>query len=53
VERFASTSLTMTRFGYVAQRGLDDGRGLMDLHRTVVLYDVVVALTTSVARSIH
>jgi hypothetical protein len=32
--------------------GLGDGHGLMDLRRTVALFDVMVALTTSLARSI-
>jgi predicted alpha/beta hydrolase len=51
-ERLASTSSTMARLGHVAQQGLGDGRGLMDLRRTVALFDVMVALTTSLARSI-
>jgi hypothetical protein len=31
----------------MAQRGLDDGRGLMDLRRMVALSCIVVALTVS------
>jgi hypothetical protein len=29
----------------MVQRGLGDGRGLMDFRKTVALYDIVVALT--------
>jgi hypothetical protein len=52
-ERLASTSSTTARLGHVVQRGLGDGRGLMDLRRTVALFDVVVALTASLARSMR
>jgi hypothetical protein len=43
----------MARLGHVAQQGLGDGRGLMELRRTVTLFDIMVALKTSLARSIH
>jgi hypothetical protein len=39
--------LTTARLGGVVHRGLGDGRGLMNLRRTVALSDVVVALTAS------
>jgi hypothetical protein len=51
-ERLASTSSTMASLESVVQRGHGDGRGLMDLRRTVALFDVVVALMASLARSI-
>jgi hypothetical protein len=53
VERFASTTSTTVRLDSVAQRGLGDGRGLMDLRMTVALYDVMVALMASLARLMH
>jgi hypothetical protein len=52
VERHASTSSTMTRLGHVVQQGLDDGHGSMDLRRTLAMFDIMVALMASLARSI-
>jgi hypothetical protein len=52
-ERFPSTTSTTVRLDSVAQRGLGDGRGLMDLHMMVVLYDVMVVLMASLARLMH
>jgi hypothetical protein len=40
------------RLSRVVQWDLSDGRGLMDFHRTMALFDVVVALMESLARSI-
>jgi hypothetical protein len=43
----------MARLDRVVQWGLDDGCGLMDLRRMVALFEVVVALTASLAKSIR
>jgi hypothetical protein len=51
-ERHASTSSTTARLGSMVQRGLGDGRGLMDLHSTVAMFDIMVTLMASLARSI-
>jgi hypothetical protein len=43
----------MARLDRVVQRRLGDGRGLMDLRRMVALFEVVVALMTSLAKLIR
>jgi hypothetical protein len=50
VMQFASTSTTMTRLSNVAQQGLGDGRGLMDLCWMVAPSGIVVALRTSLLK---
>jgi hypothetical protein len=44
--RFASTSSLTARLSRVVQRGLGDGRGLMDLRRMVASSVIVAALMT-------
>ena len=48
-----STKSTSARFGGVAQRGLGDGRGVMDSHKVGALSGAMVASTASLTRSLH
>ena len=46
----ASTTSTMTSIGGVVQRGLGDGRGVMDSHKVGALSGAMVASTANLAR---